>query len=181
MNSLIWRFVAMKKILIFCVICSGALGWNVTNAFSWDFPLMISPIAMIFNLNNGDAELSALDICKNDSIDVLVPEYKTSISRNEKFAYVKGKSPEVWVWFFASPPDSPSLTIDALGINGNTWNLADKEMWFNGSGFTIGDTDSVNYYSMSSETSIPNSVGLHNIMWSWRVTAVGGIPREYKY
>jgi hypothetical protein len=167
----------MRKILMLCIISAWALSWNVSNTFSWDFPLMINPVGMIFNLNNGDAEHSALNICKNNGTDIFVPEYKTSVSRNEKFVYVRGKSPIVWVWFFASPPDSPSLTIRATSSGGDSWNLADKAMYFNGSGFTVGDTDSTNFYAMSSSSTVPNSVGKYSKSWNWWVVKVNGVPR----
>jgi hypothetical protein len=146
----------------------------VANVRAWDFPLDISPIKIQFNHGYSD---SALNIRVNASTDITVPEYDSGYSRNDKFAYVKGSTPDVLVMFYASPPDSPSLTIDAIGINGSSWDLNDKTVLFNGSGFSVTESGyPTNYVKMSSSTSVPNSIGIHSHTWSWRVVAVGGTP-----
>jgi hypothetical protein len=167
----------MRKIFILCVLSAAATMWNVSNAFAWSFPLTINPVGMIFCHDSDAPDSSAIDICKNYSNDITVPEYDTRYSRNEKFAYLKGKSPKVLIWFFASPPDTPSLTINATG--NDSWNLADHEIWFNGSGFSIADSGNpTNYVSMHSQSSVPNSVGKHDKTWTWYVVEVGGEQLE---
>jgi hypothetical protein len=164
----------MRKIFMIWVISVGALAWNSTNAFSWDFPLTLYPVGIQFNHSLYYSH--SLDIRKNAGDDITVPEYDTSVQRNEEFAYLKGVTPYVLVKLFTTTPDTPSLTIRAYGSD--SWNLADREVSFNeNNGFSIGDEGNLpGYVIMSSSTSVPNSVGKHDKTWDWYVCKVGGNP-----
>ena len=160
--------------LTLCFLCIAAC--LADRAIAWDFPLDIDPISMKFY--HGGAN-DALDICKNYSTEITVPEYDTVAGRNEVFAYVKGATPTVKVKFQADPPDTPSLTIDAINTVGSAnWNLADTILYINGSGFSIGDANGYVLFSTGDGTTVPNSVQDTNVYWSWRVVAVGGTPRS---
>ena len=169
-----------KLLVIITSLCILSLWTGL--ALSWDFPLTMDVIAIKFN--HGGAN-GALNIRKNYSTDITVPEYNTDPQRNEEFAYIKsdGYNPTVKVKFYADPADtSTSLTIDAINSVGATnWNLADTEMDFNGSGFSVGAAGDTNYVKFDTESGFPTSVQDTDVYWSWRVVAVGGTPRQSYY
>jgi hypothetical protein len=154
----------MRKIFMIWVISVGALAWNITNAFSWDFPLTLYPEAIQFYHSYSN---HSLNIRVNADTIITVPEYDNSGSLNQKFAYKIGSYPNVLVKFFTTSPDTPSLTIRAYGSD--SWNLADHVVLFDEYGVS-------DYVTMSSSTSVPNSVGKHNKTWDWYVCKVGGNP-----
>jgi hypothetical protein len=149
-----------------------------STGIAWDFPLDLSPVAIKFNHGSSG---SAFAIKKGGNV-ITAPEYDRRYSKNEKFAYKKNTSPIVKIWLEADPFDSPPVTIDAINTVGlASWNLDDTVIYFNGSGFSIGEGD--NYVSMATESgySIPNCVDSTNVYWAWRVVAVDGVPRQYPY
>jgi hypothetical protein len=163
----------MRKIFMIWVVSLGALTWNVSNAFSWDFPLTLYPVAIQFN--HSINSYHSIDIRVNADTNITVPEYDNSGSINQKFAYVKGFTPNVLVHFFTTTPDTPSLTIRAYGSD--SWNLADHAVLFDEYGDSIKDQGNPDYYvTMGSSSSVPNSVGKHNKTWDWYVCKVGGNP-----
>ena len=166
-----------KLLLMITSLCIVSL-WT-EHACSWDFPLTMDVLAIKFD-HRIDGINGALDICKNTSTNIHVPEYDTGAQRNEEFAYIKSDDPVVMVKFLTDNPDpNTSLTIDAINSVGATnWILADTDVDFNGSGLSIGDT---NYVAFDTESGFPTSVQDTDVYWSWRVVAVGGTPRQSFY
>ena len=171
----------MKRFLfIILTLCTMLVSYAM-NSFAWNYPLDIDPVEIRFKhgYSNG-----ALSIKKNYSTTIPVPEYVLSPYRSGKFAYIKGAAPSVLVKFFTISPDpSIPLTIDAITATGTIiWNLQQKKVLFNGSGFSIGDSlNPSNYVTMNtvSGLSVPNYVYICSPIWNWRVVKVGETPYSY--
>jgi len=171
----------MKNVCIFLLLRMVEFMCHIASVTAWDFPLDISPIAMKFNhgYSNG-----AIPIRVNATTTISVPEYDTGYSLNQKFAYCINDEPDVLVKFYVDPPEGETLTIDAIGINGSIWDLSEKEVEFNGSGFSVTDPnypDETNYQMFASGTAVPGSVNYNMHMWSWRVIAADGVPMSPYY
>jgi len=140
-----------------------------STAEAWDLPLNVDVFKIKFD-HGGDN--SALNIRVNYSLDVSIPEfsYYAQISRP---AFVRNASPSIETMFTAFPPDTgTSLTIGATSAD-STWSMNTVEVFFNGSGISIGDTGYVSLSTLSGKT-IPSTVGIDSVTWAWKVTKIGG-------
>jgi hypothetical protein len=173
--------IIMRKILSLALLLTIVSMFLSQNCSAWSFPLDTVPVEIRFNHGGSN---DALNLKVNSSTYVAVPEYVASPYRNNKFAYVKGSTPDVKVKFWGSQVDTPSLTIDVVAATGSSyWGLQSKAVFFNGSGYSITDPSSnpTNYitFTTASGTSVSSSVQVAaSITWNWRVVAVGGVPRS---
>jgi hypothetical protein len=169
---------AKKYLFLFAFVflCGAGLP---SNSFAWDFPLDIDIVAIQFDSTGCS---TTYDICVNGTTELDKPEYVVGSSRNNRFACKINSAPTLWVNFYCnSAPDiSTSLTIDALAVSGTTyWHLADKAVMFNGGGGSIADQGNpTNFvtFNTGGGTTVAESVGICDILWNWRVVAVGGTP-----
>lgn len=170
----------MNRILLAIVLLS-VIAPSTVNA--WTFPLDLDPIAMKFNFNTSstytDDALTIMTKSGTQYQDIVAPEWTPTQSK--KFAYKRKTDqssgyPKIEVKFHVNGPDTTPLTIDAVNTVGAQWALQGTAVTFDGFGWSTGTNNYVRFNSDSSYT-IPGSVGKHTVYWSWRVTAVNGVPR----
>ncbi len=153
--------------IIFIFLC------NTLPVMGWSLPPSIDVTEIKFRYGSGSP---AIPIKKNNGITLITnPEWQYNpttdqLIKNDRFAYIKGESPAIIANFYADQYDTPELTIQAYPVMGAlNWSLSGAVDF---SSNYSGD----HFFYTESGRSVPSGIGSQWVVFSWRITAIGGEP-----
>lgn len=164
----------MRPLLFTGLLC--LLGWVRLPgaAQAWDLPLDVDLIGIKFDYTSGYTN-DGLDITKNASEEIQVPEWEAGEDTSDQMAYIKSQTGrKIQAEFWSTESNLTSLTIKATKLGGvglgsvNEVTVDCLGYWGQYAIFPYG----ASVFTISG--SVPSSVGGRSIKWRWYVTKVNG-------
>ena len=155
----------MKRIILFVIICTLGSAFFAETVYCLPWPPDMDIYYIKFNYESGST-YDALNIRKNYSTDVTVPEWQLSV-RNEKIAYIKGQSGrkiKIKIWIDRTTIEgvrayAESVTGPGIGDVNAKW------VYFNNSNYS-------NETLMTTDGTVASSVGQRGFTWRWYVSDI---------
>lgn len=156
----------MKRSFITAFCCSLLFSF-IEDAKSYDPPLTIYPISIKFNYQSGYSN-DALTIKKNNSTSIPVPEWNNFGFINEPMAYIKSQNNrKIQVSFYCNYSFEKTVSGFIYSPSQEPIGILGYQEILTFSGYISP------YVTLTTQGTIPQSVGIRNFMWHWQLYVNG--------
>jgi len=160
----------MRRNTLVVSLCLLAPALLVDEAVCWEPPLEVDVVSMRFNYEAGYSN-DALDIKKNASTDIALPEWYPAASRNNPCAWIKGQTNRRISTYFYHNQDQGeicSIHVQTTGAGAYPGTIAETQVNFSSCGSSGNSTLTM------TNGQVPNYVRKFGFDYGWYVTRVNG-------